>query len=429
MLATASYLYDSIFSSERACVVPWILEEASQKGPVPLPVSILITDGEQRASLATVRSLGVAGYTAHICSSSRHSIAGQSRYCATETRVPDPLSEPARFASELARIAASLRIDVLLPITEASLLAVLPVRQDFDCEIPFASADRFNRICDKAEVLRVANARGIAVPIQKQIWASVNVSASLGSLHFPIVIKPSRSVSGPETGRIRNKVSYSNDETELREALMCLPTSSYPVLLQERIVGPGVGVSLLMWNGELRAAFCHRRIREKPPSGGVSVLRESIPLNDDLLKASVGLLKDLEWQGVAMLEYKHDATTGIYYLMEINGRLWGSLQLAIDSGVDFPVLLVETALGLPSRPVTKYRIGIRSQWEWGDVDNLLALLFHPPKRLALPSERPARLAAIAEFIQALRTGTQSEVLRLSDPLPFIRESVNWILGR
>jgi predicted ATP-grasp superfamily ATP-dependent carboligase len=236
-------------------------------------------------------------------------------------------------------------------------------------------------------------------------------------------------VSGPAIARIRNAVSYSNSEAELRQALMRLPTSSYPVLLQERIVGPGVGVSLLIWNGELRAAFCHRRIREKPPSGGVSVLRESIPLEDDLLEASVGLLKDLEWQGVAMLEYKRDMNSGTYYLMEINGRLWGSLQLAIDSGVDFPVLLVKAALGEPLPPVTKYRIGIRSRWEWGDVDNLLALLFHTSDRLALPSGRPRRLAVIADFFQALRTGTQSEVLRLSDPLPFIRESVNWILGR
>ncbi|MDQ6769221.1 MAG: ATP-grasp domain-containing protein [Gemmatimonadota bacterium] len=309
------------------------------------------------------------------------------------------------------------------------MLAVLPVRQAFDCDIPFASADQFNRICDKAEVLGVANARGIAVPVQKQICCFPTGSDNFAALHFPVVVKPSRSVSGPESARMRNTVSYTNNERGLRETLMRLPRSSFPVLLQERIVGPGVGVSLLVWNGELRAAFCHRRIREKPPSGGVSVLRESIPMNHDLLEASVGLLKDLEWQGVAMLEYKRETTTGTDYLMEINGRLWGSLQLAIDSGVDFPVLLVEAALGLPSHPVTEYRVGIRSQWEWGDVDNLLAVLFHSSDRLALPAGRPARIATIAEFFRALRTGTQSEVLRLSDPLPFIRESVNWILGR
>lgn len=390
---------------------------------------ILITDGEQRAALAAVRSLGAAGYTVHVCASSRRSLAGQSRYCATEARAPDPLHDPAGFVKELARIAASLEVDVLLAITEASLLAVLPVRDDFDCVIPFASAEQFDRICDKAEVLNVANARGIAVPAQKEILASPDASDDVGSLHFPIVIKPSRSVSGPESGRVRNAVSYANDESHLRESLTRLPAASYPILLQQRIVGAGVGVSLLMWNGQLRAAFSHRRIREKPPSGGVSVLRESIPLDEDLLKASVGLLKDLEWEGVAMLEYKRDANTGVYYLMEINGRLWGSLQLAIDSGVDFPRLLVEAALGAPSAPVTKYRTGVRSQWEWGDVDNLLALFFHSSDRLALPTARPSRFGTLAQFVRTLGNGTQREVLRLNDPLPFFRESINWIRRR
>jgi predicted ATP-grasp superfamily ATP-dependent carboligase len=395
----------------------------------PLPKTILITDGEQRAALAAVRSLGAAGYTVHVCSSHPRSLAGQSRYCATETKVPEALRDPSGFAKELARIAASLNVDVLLPITEASLLAVLPARNAFKCVIPFASAEQFDRICDKAEVLRVASARGIAVPAQKEMVAPPSRADDLGSLQFPIVIKPSRSVSGPESGRVRNAVSYANNESELRETLTQLPATSYPILLQQRIVGPGVGVSLLMWDGELRAAFSHRRIREKPPSGGVSVLRESIPLDDDLLEASVGLLKDLDWQGVAMLEYKRDANTGVYYLMEINGRLWGSLQLAIDSGVDFPRLLVEAALDLPSDPVTKYRIGARSQWEWGDVDNLLALFFHSSDRLALPNARPSRLDTLARFLRTLGPGTQREVLRLDDPLPFFRESMNWIRRR
>jgi predicted ATP-grasp superfamily ATP-dependent carboligase len=329
----------------------------------------------------------------------------------------------------LATIAASLEVDVLLPVTEASLLAVLPIRKDFDCLIPFASAEQFDRICDKAEVLSVANARGIAVPAQKDILAAPEAPDDLGSLYFPIVVKPSRSVSGPESGRVRNAVSYANDEGELRESLTRVPTVSYPILLQQRIVGPGIGVSILIWNGELRAAFSHRRIREKPPSGGVSVLRESIPLDKHLLEASVGLLRDLEWKGVAMLEYKRDAKTGIYYLMEINGRLWGSLQLAIDSGVDFPRLLVEAALGSPSAPVTEYRIGVRSQWEWGDVDNLLALFFHSSDRLALPTRRPSRFATLTQFVRTLGNGTQREVWRFNDPLPFFRESMNWIRGR
>ena len=40
-----------------------------------------------------------------------------------------------------------------------------------------------------------------------------------------------------------------------------------------------------------------------------------------------------------MVEFKLDARDGVAKLMEINGRFWGSLQLAVDAGVDFPAIL------------------------------------------------------------------------------------------
>jgi len=189
-----------------------------------------------------------------------------------------------------------------------------------------------------------------------------------------------------------------------------------------------VGVFLLLWNGELRAAFSHRRIREKPPSGGVSVYRESIPLDPELLARSRALLERFEWDGVAMIEYKLDERTGTPYLMEINGRFWGSLQLAVDAGVDFPALLAGVALGGDPAPVTAYRTGVRSRWWWGDVDHLLARLRRSPEDLALPPGSPGRWRALADFL-TVRRADRNEILRRSDPGPFLHETGQWLRGR
>jgi glycosyltransferase involved in cell wall biosynthesis/predicted ATP-grasp superfamily ATP-dependent carboligase len=396
---------------------------------LPAKPIILITDGEQRAALAAVRSLGRAGYRVHVCSASVPSLAGKSRYCAGENRVPNPLTAPSEFVECLANIAASLEADVLLPVSEAALLAVLPARTLFKCAIPFASAEAFDRICDKRLVLQMANKQGIAVPLQSEVSTLTDDLEASERIRFPLVVKPARSVSGPDSGRIKNAVSYAYNEVELRQTLSSLRKEAYPVLLQERVIGPGIGISLLVWDGELRAAFAHRRIREKPPSGGVGVLRESIGLDEELLKRSLALLSDFSWQGVAMFEYKIDVARGIPYLMEINGRLWGSLQLAIESGVNFPVLLVRAALGIIGPPVLEYREGVRSRWEWGDVDNLLAVLFQSSAELALSSERPGRLGAIRDFVRSSWYGTHPEVLQVKDPMPFIHESINWIRGK
>ena len=104
------------------------------------------------------------------------------------------------------------------------------------------------------------------------------------------------------------------------------------MLLQERLVGPGVGVFACYHDGRPVALFSHRRLRERPPWGGVSVLCESAEVDPVAGEHATRLLDGIGWQGVAMVEFKRDLRDGVPKLMEINGRFWGSLQLAIDAG-------------------------------------------------------------------------------------------------
>ena len=242
---------------------------------------------------------------------------------------------------------------------------------------------------------------------------------------FPLVTKPARSLIERDGIRIKTLVRHAPDPRSLRAVLAQYPHEAYPVLLQRRIVGPGVGIFLLLWEGTLLAGFAHRRIREKPPAGGVSVYRESLPLDPALVAASRRLLEDLGWQGVAMIEYKVETGTGTPYLMEVNPRFWGSLQLAIDAGVDFPALLASVALGQRPTPVATYRVGVRSRWWWGDVDHLLARLRSSPADLGLPVGTNVRWRALLDFLR-WRAGDREEVLRLDDPGPFRRETMAWL---
>ena len=137
----------------------------------------------------------------------------------------------------------------------------------------------------------------------------------------------------------------------------------------------------------------------------------------------------MRWQGVAMVEFKRDAKTGTPYLMEINGRFWGSLQLAVDAGVDFPALVVAAALGHQPLPVLQYRIGVRSRWWWGDIDHLLIRLRHSATHLALPPDAPSSWRVLGEFLALWRPGDRSEVFRITDPRPFLRETAQWFMRR
>lgn len=389
--------------------------------------AVLVTDGEQRSALAVVRSLGAAGYPVYVCASRRRSLAGASRYARGEALVTDPLADPQRFAADVRALIARWNIGVLIPIGDASLLASLPERARMpNVIVPFPDERVVRRIADKAAVLDAAGTVGIAVPRQQTARDPDALAAMAPSIEYPAVLKPSRSVAEHGGRRTKLLVRHVASAAELASAALDLDPAAYPVLVQQRVIGPGIGIFLLVWNGDTLATFAHRRIREKPPAGGVSVYRESVAADAELVRRSRTLLDAFGWCGVAMVEFKIDERTGTPYLMEINGRFWGSLQLAIDAGVDFPALLLGAALGRQPAPVTTYTTGVRSRWFWGDVDHLLARLRRSRDALSLPPGTPGRWAAIRAFFSVEGGVDREEILRRDDPRPFFRETVQWL---
>ena len=158
---------------------------------------IVVLDGEQRAALAIARSLGGHGYPVHVGSNVRKSLAGGSRYAASETILPDPLATPAAFASAAARLIDARKADVLIPVTDASALAVLQHPELFvRVRVPSSDAEHFRRASDKALVLSAAHQVGIDVPSQWVVLEKTPRSPDIPPERFPVVLKPSRSVSG-----------------------------------------------------------------------------------------------------------------------------------------------------------------------------------------------------------------------------------------
>jgi predicted ATP-grasp superfamily ATP-dependent carboligase len=394
------------------------------------PRVVLVTDGEQRAALAAVRSLGAAGFSVVVASSRAPSIAGVSRHTRHFHLVPSPLSHPQDFVGGIEGIVRTRGVDVLLPMADASLIAVLGAPDRFPgVSIPFVSLEQFQRISNKAALLETARELGIAVPKQWVIPSAASADEFDAScVRFPVILKPARSVVDAADCRVKLGVSHASTAEQLSTRLREYPVEAFPILLQQRIVGPGIGIFLLVWDGQTVAVFGHRRLREAPPSGGVSVYRESVVPSDALVARSRALLDKFSWHGVAMVEYKVDSATGTPYLMEVNGRFWGSLQLAIDAGIDFPTLLVKKALGDGLMPSPVPRVGVRSRWEFGEVNHLLARLRKSAEELSLPPGSVGLARTVLNFLSWHR-GDRLEVFRFSDPAPFFREAIEWIKRR
>jgi predicted ATP-grasp superfamily ATP-dependent carboligase len=379
---------------------------------------VLITDGNERVALAVARSLVRVGHSVWVAAPTRVSLAGVSRGVRPCVLAADPLADPAGYAAELARMARDHGADVLLPITDPSVEAVLahaaalPPR----LALPFPDLTTYRTASDKARVLELAQECGYGVPETRVIpTPGDGEDAVRDPGFFPAFVKPHRSVVS--MGGIRRKLMVTPvaDAAACRRVLDALPHAAFPILLQRRVDGVGEGFFALRWAGRAVAMFAHRRLREKPPAGGVSVYRESIPLDERLAGPGLRLLDALDWQGVAMIECKREAGTGRQVLMEVNGRFWGSLQLAIDAGIDFPSLLVGCVAGEAVPETHGYRVGVRSRWFWGDVDHLYLRL----------RDGSARLQALRAFLRLSRRD-RSEVWRWDDPAPFVVETLQWL---
>jgi predicted ATP-grasp superfamily ATP-dependent carboligase len=316
---------------------------------------------------------------------------------------------------------------VLLPVTDVTLVEILKNRHRFGprVRIPFAGFDQYTQVTDKCSLFCLAQRLEVPIPRTVFLTGGEEVDEVVGEAHalgYPVVLKPARSRYRNGSGWRKASVQYATDAGELRSLMGKEPFRSYPYLLQERVEGPGVGVFLLMRNGEVLARFAHRRIREKPPSGGVSVLCESIDPPHDAMASAIRLLGELGWNGVAMVEFKKDRRDGRCLLMEINARFWGSLQLAVSSGVDFPYLLYRFALGEPVSAQPAYRSGLKSRWELGDLDHLLLRARKNPSALNLPPGAPSLGKVASEFLaDFVRPSVRCEVFRPSDPGPFLHE--------
>ena len=382
---------------------------------------ILITDGNERVALAVARSLTRAGHAIVVTAPTRLSLAGVSRGIRPRALQADPCDDPAQYATEVGRIARDEDAAMVLPMTDASVEAVLEYRCALppNITVPFPDLETYRTASDKARLLALAAASGFGVPETRVIHSAEDVAAVLRDrAFFPAILKPHRSVVTVGGKRVKTQVTQVRDGGALSRALAILPEAAFPVLLQRPVSGVGEGFFALRWGGRMIAMFAHRRLREKPPAGGVSVYRESIALDRALAEPGVRLLDALGWQGVAMVECKRDDATGRPVVMEINGRFWGSLQLAIDAGVDFPTLLVRCAAGEAVPEYRDYRLGVRSRWFWGDVDHLY-LRFRE-------AQVSSRLRALVDFFRVRPGRDRSEIARWRDPAPFVVETLQWL---
>lgn len=390
---------------------------------------VLVLDGNENQAVACARSLSRAGHQVSVGADTTWSKAGWSKGCRSTFIYPAPQQDAEAFAARIAEEARREPGTLVLPVTERTTLP-LSARRDLlvaaGARIILPSHATVLRAFAKQETVQLAESLGIAVPKTVFIGDSKEARRAAESLTYPVVLKAGNSeeLSGCKV-RATGAPLYARDSREFAAAYDEMTRRSNSVLAQQYVEGEGAGYFALMREGELRAEFAHRRIRDVRPTGSGSAVRVSVEPDPRMRDAALDMLKALGWHGVAMVEFRI-RPDGEPVFMEVNGRFWNSLALAVYAGADFPAMLAEMAERGDVEPRGGYRTGVRCRWLLGDLRQLMEVWRGAPA--AFPGEYPGRLRATSDFLMPV-AGTHHDNFTFADPMPEAGDWIDFFLRR
>jgi cation diffusion facilitator CzcD-associated flavoprotein CzcO/predicted ATP-grasp superfamily ATP-dependent carboligase len=363
--------------------------------------TVLITDAHERAMLAAARSLHRAGWRVHAAASQRPAPGQWSRACDARFQVTDPKQSPAAFAAELEEILGDRGEDVLLPGSDASLLAISADRERLEARsrIGLPEPEAVARSLSKIALNEAAEGLGFEVPETIVCDDEAGALAAAERLGYPLLLKPDRSVfeRGGVLQQRKSAVIYA--PSSLRA---CLPQFGDRYLLQRQEAGAAISFAGVIVEERMIASVFSRYRRTWPPDGGSVSYSETLTPQPALQQRVRDLLVRIGWQGMFELELVERAD-GDAAPIDLNPRAYGSLALAERAGVPLAVVWCEWLLGNELR-MGAARPGVRYRWEDSDVRHMLWQLRRNRPGAALAVLRPRRRTVKAHF-------------ELTDPLP------------
>ncbi|RLI34535.1 hypothetical protein DRO66_08660 [Candidatus Bathyarchaeota archaeon] len=345
---------------------------------IGLPSRVLVTNFSYKNALAAVRSLGRAGANVIVGGRDpKRRVAAASKYSSGWRTYTPPSVSIEKFIKDIKGIAVEERVDIVMPIGVDTTISLSFHKDDLAdfVDVPVADYDVLELAHDKLKSIEIAKRIGVPVP-ETVIVGDGGIDYS-GP--FPVVVKARKGAAGTGT-------RYATSKEELEKVLLEFQGKSSNVILdfespmiQEYIPGEIRDVCVLFNQGEPRAAMAQRRVVTFPPGGGVGIVNETIE-GPELIETALRLLEEMSWHGVAQVEFKMDRE-GTPRLMEVNSKFWGTLELSIASGVDFPRLLYEIAEDGDVEPCFRYEKGLQMWWTSAHFPQLLFSFIRERKRV------------------------------------------------
>lgn len=328
---------------------------------------VFVPDGSTRISLAVVRSLGRKGYRVACGDDRLFSMSTHSKYCTKPFRYPSPSNSIKKYHDWLIDFLKKHNVKVYLPILDITTKHAVKNQEEImkytNMYVP--DYDSYISLFQKNRVSKIAKKIGLNIPNSIEITDQKDLN-KVKELNFPVIIKAIESAGGKGNRICNDYEEVLGNYNYLKEMYgECIVSEYFPP------GGDSIGVSCLIdENKDPVNVFCHKRLRQYPPEGGQSVLCKSYE-HKEAKEAAIKLLKHVNYKGIALVEFKINPEDGKLYLIEVNTRFWGSINLPISLGMDFPHNVYKLALGKKVKKNVNYDLGVMCRWYAGEFLYLL----------------------------------------------------------
>lgn len=364
--------------------------------------------------LGAVRSLGRAGIRVAGIDPDPSMPGFRSRYCDGYV-CPDPVREPERLVDFLLHGGIPVeRRPVLFPASDAFVLFLSRHRAALANLFRFALPDPaiVEALVDKRRQYELAERAGIPFPRSWYPPTAADVRDVADQASYPVLVKPYYGHLWRQTFGGEHKGFKVESPERLVQVFEEVLPAGLPAMVQSIVPGPNTNHFKLSAyvgrDGQPRASFALRKIRQYPPEFGVGCLVESVDA-PDVTELGLRFLKAIEYRGVGSVEFKRDDRDGELKLIELNCRLWQQNSLATACGINFALVQMDDLDEKDVPLQDEYRTGVR----WLDA---------VPDFQSFWAQRGNAGIGWAEWIASWRGTRAFSTFAWDDPLPFLREN-------
>ena len=366
---------------------------------------VIVTDAQERAVLASLRSLHACGFHVTAVATAKSAPGLWSRSADRRFVIADARDSIDEFVTGLDRIVGEGRYDVMLAGTDASLFAISRHRDRLAANVCLGlpSAEAVEAAFDRGCVAQAADRAGLEPPESRVCDRVEDALEAADQFGFPVLVKPLHTVLEVDGAACRWASRVSVDADAVRSAVRLIGRC----VVQRHVTGPVISVGAVAADGKLLASVVSRYVRTWPVEGGNVSFSETIAPPADLTERVQALAADLQWRGIFELELIA-LENGDFAAIDFNPRAYGSMALAVAAGAPLPALWCQWLLGTRA-DFPRARVGARYRWEDADLRHLAQCLWGGDVRGALSAAAPRRDVTHAYF-------------RAGDPFPAVVRS-------